>query len=255
MAMAAAGPVLSDAERRRPNVVFILIDDLGWRDLTCYGSSFYETPCIDRLATEGMLFTDAYAACPVCSPTRASIMSGRYPARVGVTNYIGGTAKGRLLEAPYIDHLPAEEVSVASALRDAGYATWHLGKWHLGNRPFFPEDHGFEVNRGGCSWGNPNRGYFSPYGMETLEDGPEGEYLTDRLTDEAIRLIRERDGRPFLTNFWHYAVHTPIQPKPEDVGYYRDKARRLRLDQVPPFVEGEPYPCDHKKHLKIQRRI
>jgi arylsulfatase A-like enzyme len=255
MAMAAAGPVLSDAERRRPNVVFILIDDLGWRDLTCYGSSFYETPCIDRLATEGMLFTDAYAACPVCSPTRASIMSGKYPARVGVTNYIGGTAKGRLLEAPYIDHLPAEEVSVASALRDAGYATWHLGKWHLGNRPFFPEDHGFEVNRGGCSWGNPNRGYFSPYGMETLEDGPQGEYLTDRLTDEAIRLIRERDGRPFFMNFWHYAVHTPIQPKPEDVEYYRDKARRLRLDQVPAFVEGEPYPCDHKKHLRVQRRI
>ena len=123
---------------------------MGWRDLGCYGSEFYETPNIDRLAREGMLFTDAYAACPVCSPTRASIMSGKYPARVGVTNFINemhaaNPPRGRLIDAPYIDHLPLEETSLASALRAGGYRTWQVGKWHLGGPDFYPERHGFDV--------------------------------------------------------------------------------------------------------------
>ena len=137
----------------KPNFVFILMDDLGWRDLACYGSSFYETPNLDRLAQQSMSFTDAYAACPVCSPTRASILSGKYPATVGVTDWIGGKANGRLLAAPYIHYLPLTETSLASALKAGGYATWHVGKWHLGEAPTYPDCHGFDVNVGGCKWG------------------------------------------------------------------------------------------------------
>jgi len=240
----------------RPNFVFILIDDLGWRDLGCCGSTFYETPNLDRLAGQGIRFTDAYAACPVCSPTRASILTGKYPAGVGVTNFIGGRARGRLIDAPYVDHLPAQEFSLAHALADGGYATWHVGKWHLGGRPFFPDDHGFEVNLGGCSWGMPNHGYFSPWGIETLPDGPPGEYLTDRLTDEAIRLIRGCPaGRPFFLNLWHYAVHIPIQVREEWVAPWRDKAARLGLDKLPTFEQGEPFPCEHKKDKRVVRRL
>ncbi len=239
----------------KPNVVFILIDDLGWRDLGCYGSSFYETPNIDALARNGMLFTDAYAASPVCSPTRASIMSGKYPGRVGVTNYIGGNARGRLIDAPYVDHLPSSEVSLAASLKRAGYTTWHVGKWHLGGPEHYPERHGFDLNIAGCSWGMPLKGYFSPWGIETLSDGAPGEYLTDRLTDEAVRLIREHQGGPFFLNLWHYAVHTPLQAKKEDVDYFTDKAKRLGLDRVDALDVGERFPCEHKRKLHVERRL
>ncbi len=127
----------------RPNVLLVLIDDLGWRDLGCYGSNFYETPVLDGLAERGARFTDAYAAAPVCSPTRASMLTGRYPARVGITQYIGGHAVGRLCDVPYFPMLPAQEYSLARALRDHGYQTWHVGKWHLGNSAYWPEQHGF----------------------------------------------------------------------------------------------------------------
>jgi len=240
---------------KKPNFIFILIDDMGWRDLVCYGSSFYETPNIDRLAKEGIIFTNAYAACPVCSPTRASIMSGKYPANIGLTNFIGGKTKGKLIDAPYIDHLPLEERSIASALKEAGYSTWHVGKWHLGARPYYPDRHGFDVNIGGCHWGHPKQGYFSPWGIETLEDGPEGEYLTDRLTDEAIKLIKNNDGRPFFLNMWYYAVHIPIQAKEEYIEKYRIKAQKMGLDKVKTFEEGEYFPCEHKKHQRVVRRL
>ncbi len=240
---------------KKPNFVFILIDDMGVKDLTCYGSSFYETPNIDRIASEGMLFTDAYAACPVCSPTRASILSGKYPATVGVTNWIGGHTKGKLIDAPYIDHLPLEEKSLASALKDGGYNTWHVGKWHLGEKQYYPDRQGFDVNVAGCSWGNPHEGYFSPWGIETLPDGPEGEFLTDRLTDEAIKLIEGNDGKPFFLNLWYYAVHTPIQAKPDLVKYYEKKAKDMGLDQVEPFEVGEHFPCEHKKDRRVTRRV
>ncbi|NQU41843.1 sulfatase [bacterium] len=239
----------------RPNFIFILIDDMGCRDLTCYGSTFYETPNIDRLAAEGMLFTDAYAACPVCSPTRASILTGRYPARVGVTNFIGGHTRGKLVDAPYIDHLPLEEVCLARALKPGGYHAWHVGKWHLGQEAFYPEHHGFDVNVGGCHWGMPEEGYFSPWGMPTLQDGPEGEYLTDRLTDEAIRLIRGKDEDPFFLYLPYYAVHIPIQAKAELVRKYQAKVKEMGLDRVRTFEEGEPFPCEHKKDQRVIRRV
>lgn len=244
----------------RPNFVFILVDDLGWRDLGRYGSEFYETPNLDRLAEEGMSFTDAYAACPVCSPTRASILTGKYPATVGVTDWIdwGGSvhpARGRLIDAPYIDHLPLEEKSLACALREAGYVTWHVGKWHLGGEPYHPERHGFDVNVGGCHWGMPFNGYFSPYDIPTLENGPEGEYLTDRLTDEAIRLIEGNGGRPFFLNLWYYSVHVPIQAKQEAIEKFEARARAMGLDKVDPFEVGDFFPCEHKSDRRIVRRL
>ncbi len=238
----------------RPNIAFILLDDLGWRDLACYGSEFHETPNIDRLAAEGMRFTEAYAACPVCSPTRASILTGRYPARVGVTDWIGGGTKGKLIDAPYLDHLPFEEQSLARALKEGGYATWHLGKWHLGKWPYYPENHGFDVNVAGCHWGHPWNGYFSPWGIETLEEGPKGEYLTDRLTDEAIRLVRGSNG-PFYLQLWHYAVHTPIQGKPEYIARFAAKAAEMGLDKVQTFAEGDYFPDEEGKGGRIRRRL
>ncbi len=239
----------------RPNIVFILIDDLGWRDLTCYGSTFYETPNLDRLARQGMLFTRAYAAAPVCSPTRASIMSGKYPARVGVTQYIGGHSEGRLCDVPYLHYLPLEETSLATALREGGYQTWHVGKWHLGDEAFHPDRHGFDVNIGGCHWGRPQYGYFSPYHIPTLEDGPDGEYLTDRLTDEAIRLIHGRGDRPFFLHLSHHAVHIPIEAPQPLVEKYRRKAEAMKLDKVQAIVEGEPFPFLQRRDQRLQRRM
>ena len=245
----------------RPNVILILMDDLGWRDLGCYGSTFYETPNLDRLAGQGICFSDAYAACPVCSPTRASILTGKYPATVGVTDWIDWTgrshpARGKLIDVPYIDHLPLAEIALPEVLREAGYHTWHVGKWHLGGPEYYPERHGFERNVGGCEWGMPHRGYFAPWGIPTLEDGPEGQYLTDRLTDEAIRLIEGNDdGRPFFLNLCYYSVHTPIQAKPAKIAKYRAKASALGLDQLPAFEEGDYFPCEHKKDRRIVRRL
>ena len=243
----------------QPNIIFILIDDLGWRDLACYGSSYYETPNIDRLATEGMTFSDAYAACPVCSPTRASILTGKYPATVGVSDWIdwGGwvhPAHGRLVDAHYINHLPLNEVSIAAALKNAGYATWHVGKWHLGGESTAPEKHGFDHNIGGCHWGSPANGYFSPYDIPGLENGPKGEYLTDRLTDEAIQLIENHKGSPFFLNLWYYTVHTPIQAKAEHIAKFEARAQEMGLDQIDPFEIGEHFPTGHKRDQRVTRR-
>jgi arylsulfatase A-like enzyme len=244
----------------KPNLLFILIDDLGWKDLGCYGSNFYETPNLDRLAKEGMSFSDAYASCPVCSPTRASILSGKYPATVGVTDWIDWSGRlhpcrGRLIDVPYVDHLPLEEVSLASALKEGGYNTWHVGKWHLGGEPYYPDRHGFDVNVGGCEWGCPLDGYFSPYDIPLLENGPEGEYLTDRLTDEAIRLIESKDGKPFFLNMSYYAVHIPIQAKEQHIELFEAKARAMALDSVRAFEEGGFFPCEHKRDRRIVRRL
>jgi len=244
----------------KPNIIFILIDDLGWRDLSCTGSAFYETPHIDRLAAEGMLFTDAYAACPVCSPTRASILTGKYPATVGITDWIDWSnhlhpCRGRLVDVPYLKQLPLSEKTVAAALRDGGYETWHLGKWHLGGPGHYPHLFGFDVNVGGNEFGHPHQGYFSPWDLPNLKDGPEGEYLGDRLTDEAIALIENRQDRPFFMNLCYYEVHTPIQAKPEKIEKYHEKAKRLGLDKQKTFEEGDFFPTEHKRHLRIQRRL
>ena len=248
---------------KQPNIVFILIDDMGWKDLVCYGSSFYETPNIDRLAREGMRFSEAYAACPVCSPTRASILTGKYPATVGITDWIDANgqlhpAKGRLVDVPYLKHLPSKEHSLASALNEGGYQTWHVGKWHLGAEGHLPEDHGFEVNVGGAHQGSPGRGgYFSPWTIPPLEnaDVPEGTYLTDYLTDQTLDLVRNKDERPFFLNLWYYTVHTPIQAKADKIAKYEAKAKALGLDQMQTFTEDEHFPCEHKKDRRVTRRL
>jgi len=248
---------------RKPNIVFILIDDLGWKDIACCGSTFYETPTIDRLAGQGMRFTDAYASCPVCSPTRASILTGKYPATVGITDWIDWTgtihpARGRVIDAPYLKALPTSEYALAKALKAGGYDTWHVGKWHLGGKGSLPQDHGFDVNIAGGHQGSPGRGgYFSPWTIEGLQDAdvPDGTYLTDYLTDRAVDLIRNRGDRPFLLNMWYYSVHTPIQAKAEKIRKYEAKAKAMGLDQLRTFEEGDAFPCDHKKNQKILRRL
>jgi arylsulfatase A-like enzyme len=241
--------------KAQPNILFILIDDLGCRDLACFGSTFYETPNLDRLSEQGVRFENAYASCPVCSPTRASIMSGKYPARVGVTQWIGGKSQGRLQDVPYLHYLPLEEKSVAAALRDGGYQTWHIGKWHLGDEPFYPEHHGFDVNIGGCARGSPgSTGYFAPYTVP-IADAKPGEYLTDRLTDEAIRLIRKRGRKPFFMHLSHYAVHTPLMAPQALVDKYERKARALGLDQIDPLAVGDMHPPLHKQHEPVRRRL
>jgi arylsulfatase A-like enzyme len=246
-----------------PNVILILADDLGWTDLSCYGTRFYETPNLDRLACEGMRFTDAYAACPVCSPTRASILTGRYPARVGITDWIDsfGTlhpAKGVLVDAPYLKNLPTTETTLAQRLHAEGYRTWHVGKWHLGGQGHLPQNFGFDVNIGGCHRGSPGPGgYFSPWTtIEALKDVdvPPGTYLTDYLADQAVDLIQRSTG-PFFLNMWSYLVHTPIQAPEPLVEKYRSKARRLGLDEAEAFDEGGFFPAEHKKTRRIRRRL
>ncbi len=206
-----------------PNFVFILVDDLGWADLGVYGSSFYETPNVDRLAAQGVRFTNAYAAGPVCSPTRGSILTGKHPARTDTTDWFGGRRAGRLLPAPYLEHLPLEEVTIAERLQDAGYTTGFFGKWHLGGEGYYPEDQGFDVNFGGYEAGMPFAGYFSPYDNPKLADGPEGEHLTARLADESIRFLREHRDAPFLLYLSFYTVHTPLQAPAELVTKYQEK--------------------------------
>lgn len=238
----------------------ILIDDMGWKDLSACGSTFYESPNIDALMQSGMSFDNAYASCPVCSPSRASILTGKYPATVGVTDWIDTSGechpvKGYLIDAPYIKHLPKEEYNIARCFKDNGYNTFHVGKWHLGTEEYYPQHQGFDVNIAGCHLGHPHHGYFSPYMIENLEDGPDGEYLTDRLTDEAIKLIEKSGDTPFFMNLWHYTVHMPAQAKEEDIKYFEDKARRMHLDKVNPFVEGENYPIEIKRNMKVRRRV
>jgi arylsulfatase A-like enzyme len=214
----------------KPNVVFILADDLGWADLGCYGSTFYETPHLDRLAMQGMRFTDAYAASPVCSPTRAAIMTGKHPARLHLTDWLTGRPDRpdqKLNRPQFQKRLPLEEVTIAEALKDAGYRTAFIGKWHLGeNRAHWPEQQGFDVNIGGHGKGHPPS-YFSPYGITNLADGPKGEHLDDRLTAEAMRFIEHAGNKPFLLYLSHYAVHTPLQAKLEVIEKYKAKAAAL----------------------------
>ncbi|MDY7107594.1 MAG: sulfatase [Planctomycetota bacterium] len=237
-----------DPPRSAPlNVILILVDDLGWTDLGCCGSTYYETPSIDRLASQGMRFTNAYAACAVCSPTRAAVMTGRYPARLGVTDwirarfqgstvppdgknptdYVGGRNR-RLLCPPNALWMESEEVTIAELLNDADYTTCHIGKWHLGFDDWYPDRQGFDVNIGGCDMGHPPS-YFDPYanprhgGIPTLAPRREGEYLTDREADEAVRFVRAQADGPFFLYWAPYAVHTPLQAKAELIAKYEAK--------------------------------
>jgi len=232
--------------------VFVLVDDLGWTDVACFGSKFYETPNIDALAKSGMKMTSAYAACPVCSPTRGSIMTGKYPARTQTTDYFGGARRGKLLPAPYKQYLPLEEVTIAEAMKAHGYKTFFAGKWHLGGEGYFPEFQGFDINKGGGRNGAPyksygNRalakdptlpgGYFSLYANPHLEDGPKGEYLTDRLTDEAVKFIDANKAEPFLVYLSFYSVHNPLQAKGEYVKKFKDKLAAVPKPTGPEFIK------------------
>ncbi len=229
LALGARG-AKSQPARVRPNIILILVDDMGWADVACNGSTFYETPNIDRLAAGGMRFLQAYAASPVCSPTRASILTGRHPARLHLTDFLKGRRsppEAPVLPAEYLDQLPLEEITLAEALRPAGYSTASIGKWHLGGEAFYPEKQGFDVNVAGTHLGSPPS-YFWPYerGMAKLPltGGKEGEYLTDRLTSEAVKFIESRKDVPFFLYLPYYAVHIPIQARPDLLKKYQTKA-------------------------------
>jgi arylsulfatase A-like enzyme len=228
-------PVALADEDRPPNVVVFLVDDLGYADIGCFGSSFYETPHIDRLASEGMRLTNAYAACPVCSPTRAALMTGKYPQRLAITDFINPGRGNQpekwkrntfYLPAAYEDRLPHDATTIAESLSTAGYATFFAGKWHLGPREFWPTDHGFDFNVGGWEAGHPSS-YFSPYKNPQLPNGPEGEHLPDRLATETIDFITTHRDRPFLAYLSFYSVHTPLMTTDELKDKYEARAANL----------------------------
>ena len=225
-----------------PNVIFILVDDLGWNDLGYSGSTFYETPNIDNLSKESFQFTNAYAASPVCSPTRAAIMTGKHPARVNITDWIpGDDPQNRPLLGPQDLHeLPLKEITIAEKLKESGYNTFYVGKWHLGSQGFYPEDNGFDINVGGFEKGSPMGGYYSPYKNPKLNDGPKGEYLTDRLTDESIKLIKSHNkNEPFALFLSFYNVHTPIQANEKHINYFNKKISEMADNEVRTKSEGD----------------
>ena len=211
-----------DARWRQPNIIYINADDLGWADLACQGSTFYETPNIDKLASQGMTFTNAYAPAANCRPSRACCMTGQYASRHGiytVGNSDRGNAKDRkLIPIKNTLTLADEHVTIAEVLKASGYVTAHFGKWHLGPDPI---EQGFDVNIAGCHWGSPQGGgYHSPYRYPNCEQKNKGEYLTDRLGTEAVSFIEKHSDRLFFLHFATYSVHTPIQGKADLVTKY-----------------------------------
>ena len=251
-ALAAAFALLGAAASAQapPNVVLFLVDDLGWRDLGCQGAEVYETPAADRLASEGVRFTQAYAACPVCSPSRAALMTGKTPARVGFTGHITATGKhryppqGRIVPPDDNLNLPHDETTLAEALAKAGYVSASMGKWHLGGPDYWPRHQGFDVNVAGHTHGSPSS-YWFPYldpskpwnpDMPNLDGGRPGEYLTDRLTAEAVAFVEENRDRPFFLYLTHYTVHTPLQAPPDLVEKYRRKLARTPAPVHPTYA-------------------
>ncbi|MCK9342998.1 MAG: sulfatase [Massilibacteroides sp.] len=234
----SAAKTPTPTQTNKPNILFILVDDLGWNDLGFMGSDYYETPNVDKLANSGMHFTDAYAACEVSSPSRAAIMTGKYPARTGITNWIGeksGTdwrsnnRHSKLLPAEYIHALSHSEITIADALRKNGYRTFIAGKWHLGDQETdWPTHHGFDVNKGGYASGSPKGHYFSPYDNPRLKDGPKGENLTLRLAHETVDFMKDMKenykDKPFYAYLSFYAVHGAIQTTMNRWQYFRNKA-------------------------------
>ncbi len=240
-ALLCASPLAANGQKKknaRPNIVFILADDLGWRDMSNEGSTFYETPNLDRLAGSGMKFTRGYAACQVCSPSRASILTGTYPTKHGITTWIGDRAGEQWRKAGRSDsHLPPEydrnlranETTLAELLKSAGYTTFFAGKWHLGTKGSWPTDHGFDINKGGWDVGSPNGGYFAPWNNPNLEPGPDGESLPIRLANETAGFIETHKDGPFLAYLSFYSVHGPIQTTRPLWKKYRDKAAAAGL--------------------------
>jgi arylsulfatase A-like enzyme len=206
------------------NVIVFLSDDLGQRDLGCYGSTFYQTPNLDKLARQGMRFTQAYSACPVCSPTRASLMTGRWPQRTGVTDFIGAAQPDKwnrptkLLPAPYSMQLALDETTLGEVLGRAGYATMHAGKWHLGGRGHQPDQQGFGVNLQAANI------YFAPFKSPALAEAAPGDHIADRLAKECGKFIEANRDKPFFLNYWLYDVHSPHMAKPELTKKYQAKA-------------------------------
>ncbi len=241
----ASIPLASAAPR---NILFILVDDLGCRDLGVDGSTFHETPNIDTLANSGMRFENGYAACRVCSPSRASIMTGKATPRHGVTDWIGAPSgtnwnrNDKVLPAEYTHNLPHKDTTLAEALHDAGYKTFFAGKWHLGKEGSWPEDHGFDINKGGWEPGSPRGGYFAPWTNPRLKSGPNGESLTLRLAEETARFIEENQERPFFAFLSFYTVHSPIQTTEALCNKYRKKAEAMGLTQ-------------NKNRFKMDRRL
>ena len=242
----------------RMNVVLFLIDDLGYRDVGAYNpDTFYETPNIDALARGGMRFTDGYAASPVCSPTRYSIMTGRYPSRVDATDWFTGRRVERFAPAPLRDRMPLEEVTVAEVLRSAGYSTFFAGKWHLGpDEAWWPEAQGFDVNRGGHHRGSPPGPgrYFAPWDNPRLDAAAPGEFLTDRLAAETADFVRGRVGEPFFAVMSLYSVHVPLMAPADLVAKYEEKARAAAAagSAGPEFLEEEQvWPTDAPRQVRV----
>jgi len=227
----------SQAADNKPNFILFLADDMGWNAPSGYGSDLHETPNLDQLAEEGVKFTNGYAACTVCSPSRAAILTGMYPARLHVTNWITGTKMplAKLTPPDWTLQLENHHITLAEALKDAGYRTAHIGKWHLGGEGFQPQDSGFEKNIGGTSAGSPPGGYFLLNNLD-LPKAKEGEYLTDHLTDRALDTIEEWKDEPFFIYFPFYNVHTPIQGKQELVDYYSGKVKEDGIHTNPTFA-------------------
>ncbi|WP_026814845.1 sulfatase [Arenibacter certesii] len=237
----------SESVPQTPNVVFILVDDLGLVDLGITGSEFYETPNIDRLAREGMIFTQGYAASRVCSPSRASIMTGKFTARHGITDWIGAPSgenwrklnrHDKLLPADYIHSLSKKDITIAEALKENGYTTFFAGKWHLGDEGSYPEDHGFDINKGGWDKGSPIGGFYSPWTNPSLPNKQNGENLSMRLAKETAEFILQNKDTAFFAFLSFYAVHAPIQTTESKWQHYRDKAEEMGIQDQGYQMEG-----------------
>jgi len=241
----------NDRPAVHPNIIVFLADDLGVMDIGANNpNTFYETPNVDRLAAEGTRFTQGYAACCVCSPTRLSMMTGQYPVRRGCTDWFGGKRVERFNPAPHHEQLDHDEFTLGEAFQEAGYKTAFFGKWHLGPTPeFWPENHGFDLNFGGFSRGSPNS-WVSPYKNPRLEDGPEGEFLTERLAREAVNFIRQTKSSPFFLYFSFYQVHVPLWAPEAIVQKYRNKAKQLGL----PTTNAELFEQEEQYHLSNNPR-
>jgi arylsulfatase A-like enzyme len=230
-------------ESLKTNFIFFLVDDLGWADVGCFGSTFHETPHIDSLAASGMKFTNGYAACPVCSPTRASILTGRHPVRVDITDWIPGmrvkdSDNPKFAHVNDRDNLDLKEVTIAETLKENGYQTFFAGKWHLGGDGHLPTDQGFDFNIGGIDRGSPPGGYYAPFKNPKLPDHEKGEYLTQRLTKESISFLNTRKkDQPFLLYLSYYNVHTPIQPYKKRIEHFKGKAKSTFAGETPQIAE------------------
>ena len=234
---------LNVAAAKQTNFLFFLVDDMGWADIGANGSKFHETPHIDKLAASGIRFTQGYAACPVCSPTRASIMTGRHPVRVDITDWIpgqGNHANNKLLHPQDRNNLALEEVTIAEQLKTHGYQTFFAGKWHLGSEGHWPENQGFDINIGGHHRGSPPGGYYAPWTNPALKANKPGEYLTERLTEESVKFLEQRDAaKPFLLYLSYYNIHTPIQPYKKRIEHYNAKAEKMFQGETPTQSEHE----------------